>query len=59
MVVLGQLYERAPGWPLSFGDVVWAVSLGRKAIDAGKAALSEGAEGDVPLDYSTSTAHAI
>ncbi len=41
--VLSQLYAQAPGWPVSFGNPVWAVSLGRKALDA---------ESDAPLDYS-------
>ncbi len=50
--VLGQLYEQVPGWPLSFGNTVWAVSLGRKALDAGASQVSEGAEPEVPLDYS-------
>ncbi len=31
--VLGQIYEKAPGWPISLGNVEYAVSLGRKSID--------------------------
>ncbi len=31
--VLGELYEKVPGWPLSFGNVEYSVSLGRKAVD--------------------------
>lgn len=31
--VLGELYEKAPGWPLSIGNIEYAVSLGRKACD--------------------------
>ena len=54
--VLGQLYEQVPGWPLSFGEAAWAVSLGRKAIDAGTAALSNGTERDVSIDYWTQLA---
>ncbi|MGA2379042.1 MAG: hypothetical protein ABSG85_07000 [Spirochaetia bacterium] len=50
--VLGQLYEQVPGWPFAFGNVVWAVSLGRKALDASTEEVSDGAERDVPLDYS-------
>ncbi len=50
--VLGQLYEQVPGWPLSFGNAVWAVSLGRKALDAGMEDVSNGIEREVPLDYS-------
>jgi hypothetical protein len=50
--VLGQLYEQVPGWPFSFGNVVWAVSLGRKALDASFSEVSRGVEREVPLDYS-------
>jgi len=50
--VLGQLYEQAPGWPLSFGNAAWAVSLGRRALDAGREDVSNGVEREVPLDYS-------
>ena len=31
--VLGQMYRELPGWPLSFGSVDAAVSLGGKAVD--------------------------
>jgi hypothetical protein len=31
--VLGELFEKLPGWPLSFGNVEYSVSLGRKCID--------------------------
>ena len=31
--VLGQLYFKLPGWPLSFGDLDTAISYARKAID--------------------------
>jgi len=49
--VLGQLYDQVPGFPFSFGNVVWAVSLGRKAIDARKVEVANGVERDVPYDY--------
>ena len=49
--VLGQLYDQVPGFPFSFGNVIWAVSLGRKAIDARKAEVAQGVERDVPYDY--------
>ncbi len=49
--VLGQLYDQVPGFPISFGNIVWAVSLGRKAIDARKAEVAQGVERDVPYDY--------
>ncbi len=31
--VIGQLYFKLPGWPLSYGDLDIAVSMARKAID--------------------------
>lgn len=31
--VLGMLYEALPGWPISFGNADYAVSLARKAVD--------------------------
>ncbi len=57
--VLAQLYEQAPSWPLSFGNVAWAVSLGRKALDAGKAELADGVAREVPLDYSIQLARQL
>jgi tetratricopeptide (TPR) repeat protein len=30
--VLGELYDELPGWPVSFGNIDYAVSLGRKAV---------------------------
>ncbi len=49
--VLGQLYDQVPGFPLSFGNIVWAVSLGRKALDAREAQVAEGEKHDVPYAY--------
>ncbi len=31
--VIGQLYFKLPGWPLSYGDLDTAISMARKAID--------------------------
>ena len=31
--VIGQLYFKLPGWPLSYGDLDIAISMARKAID--------------------------
>jgi len=45
--VLGQLYRELPGWPLSFGNVDAAVSLGRKAIDLRMAQFKAGSEKDL------------
>lgn len=46
--VAGQLYQRLPGFPISFGDTVAAVSFSRRAVDLHDAAY---AAGDVPLRY--------
>jgi hypothetical protein len=40
--VLGELYEKAPGWPISLGNVEYAVSLGRKSIDLMDARMKSG-----------------
>jgi tetratricopeptide (TPR) repeat protein len=50
--LLGQLYEQVPGFPISFGNVVYSVSLGRKAVDARKAEKAKGIVPNVPYDYS-------
>jgi hypothetical protein len=54
--VLGELYEQLPGWPISFGNVSWSVSLGRKALNGTTSELADSAERDIPLDYSTQLA---
>lgn len=48
--VLGIMYERAPGWPLSFGNSDFAVSLGRKAIDVNRDDFANGTD-IVELEY--------
>jgi hypothetical protein len=40
--VLGELFEKVPGWPLSFGNVEYSVSLGRKAIALMEPQISSG-----------------
>jgi len=40
--VLGIMYEALPGWPVSFGNKAWSVSLGRKALDLMEADLAAG-----------------
>jgi len=54
--VLAQLYEKVPGWPFSFGNTTWAVSLGRKALTGTTTELADRAEREIPLDYSTELA---
>ncbi len=49
--VLGQLYRELPGWPLSFGNVDYAVSLGRKAMDLNAAQVASGKEKKVFYGY--------
>ena len=46
--LLGQVYRELPGWPISFGNNDYAVSLSRRSI-----ALYEEkrATGEVPVDY--------
>ncbi|MEX2443215.1 MAG: hypothetical protein WD492_06410 [Alkalispirochaeta sp.] len=46
--VAGQLYQRLPGFPVSFGDTEAAVSFARLAVDLHEAAYSAG---EVPLRY--------
>jgi tetratricopeptide (TPR) repeat protein len=40
--VLGQIYEKAPGWPISLGNVEYAVSVGRKSIDLMETLIDSG-----------------
>lgn len=49
--VLGQLYSMIPGFPISFGDTTYAVSLGRKGLAARKAQVAAGTEPNLPEDY--------
>ena len=48
--VLGQLYRMLPGWPISFGNVDAAVSLGRESVDLRVSQVRSGEER--ALDYS-------
>jgi hypothetical protein len=54
--VLAQLYEKVPGWPFSFGNTTWAVSLGRKALIGTTTELANHVAREIPLDYSTELA---
>jgi len=50
--VLGQMYrELTTAGPLSFGDIDYAVSLGRMAVDARVQAVKTGAEKDLSYAY--------
>ena len=57
--VLGQLYRELPGWPISFGNVDWAVSLGRKAVDLNLQEVAAGKEKDNSFDFSTELAKTL
>ncbi|MFW5695257.1 MAG: hypothetical protein ACOCYB_08805 [Alkalispirochaeta sp.] len=46
--VAGQLYQRLPGFPVSFGDTPAAVSFSRRAVDLHDAAYDAG---DAPVRY--------
>ncbi len=49
--VLGIMYERVPGRPISFGNSNYSVSLGRKAVDANRAEIKGGMEDEVKLVF--------
>jgi tetratricopeptide (TPR) repeat protein len=51
--VLGQLYEQLPGFPLSFGNKDYAVSLGRKSLLLLEKELKTGIEDKMKYDYWT------
>ena len=49
--VLGIMYERVPGRPISFGNANYSVSLARKSIDANYDEIDAGLEDEVKLDH--------
>jgi hypothetical protein len=57
--VLGQLYRELPGWPMSFGSIEAAVSLGRKAIDLRQTQVQAGAEKELVYDFYTELAKSL
>ncbi len=54
--VLGQLYEQVPGFPVSFGDKDYAVSLGRKSFDLHEKQVKAGIEDEINYDFYTEMA---
>jgi len=54
--VLGQLYEQVPGFPISFGDEDYAVSLGRKSLDLHEQQVKAGIEDEINYDFYTEMA---
>jgi tetratricopeptide (TPR) repeat protein len=57
--VLGQLYRELPGWPLSFGNIDAAVSLGRKAVDLRLAQVQAGTEKVIVYSFPTELAKTL
>jgi tetratricopeptide (TPR) repeat protein len=49
--VLAEIYSQIPGFPISFGNTAYAVSLGRKGLEARKQQVARGRELSVPEDY--------
>jgi tetratricopeptide (TPR) repeat protein len=54
--VLGQLFEQVPGFPVSFGDKDYAVSLGRKSLDLHEQQVRAGIEDEINYDFYTEMA---
>ena len=57
--VLGQLYREVPGWPISFGNIDAAVSLGRKSVDLRQAQAASGAEKEFVYNFATELAKTL
>ena len=49
--VLGQLYRELPGWPVSFGNIDAAVSLGRKAVELRMSQFQAGKEKELVYNF--------
>ncbi len=54
--VLGQLYDQVPGFPVSFGNIEYAVSFGRKSIDLMRDWYEKGIEKEISYDFYTELA---
>jgi len=57
--VLGQLYRELPGWPVSFGNLDAAVSLGRESIDLRRSQVKDGTEKEFVYNYATELAKTL
>jgi hypothetical protein len=57
--VLGQLFRELPGWPLSFGNIDAAVSLGRKSVDLRQAQAASGVEKEFVYNFATELAKTL
>jgi tetratricopeptide (TPR) repeat protein len=57
--VLCKLYTAVPGWPVSFGNVDYAVSFGRKAVSLLEKDLADGTQSVPQYGYYTALAAAL
>jgi hypothetical protein len=57
--VLGELYRELPGWPVSFGNIDAAVSLGRLAVDLRQAQVEKGVEKELVYNFFTELAKTL
>jgi hypothetical protein len=57
--VLGELYREVPGWPVSFGNVDAAVSLGRRAVDTREQQVSQGVEKQMDYNFANELAKTL
>jgi tetratricopeptide (TPR) repeat protein len=57
--VLCKLYTALPGWPVSFGNIDYAVSFGRKAVSLLEQDLASGAQSVPQYGYYTALAAAL
>lgn len=57
--VLGQMYRELPGWPVSFGSLDTAVSLGRRAVDLRQEQVEKGVERQLVYRFSTELARTL
>ncbi len=57
--VLGELYRELPGWPVSFGNLEAAASLGRKAVEMRQAQVQNGSETYLVYNFYTELAKTL
>jgi hypothetical protein len=57
--VLGELYRELPGWPVSFGNLDAAVSLGRRAVDLRQRQVQQGTEKELVYNFYTELAKTL
>ena len=57
--VLALLYRVLPGWPMSFGSIDAAVSLGRKAVELRQAQVKAGTEKELVYNFYNELARSL